>query len=70
MGERGIDRRRRDLFVQPALRDHVLQQGGMIFKLPGFVKLTNTEPFAAWFVVNGDATPDVVTGNVTLDIAS
>ena len=23
-------------------------------KLPGLVKLTNTEPFAAWFVVNGD----------------
>ena len=23
-------------------------------KLPGLVKLTNTEPFAAWFVVSGD----------------
>jgi len=28
------------------------------FKLPGLVKLTNTEPFAAWFVVSGDATAD------------
>ena len=27
-------------------------------KLPGLVKLTNTEPFAAWFVVTGDATAD------------
>ena len=24
----------------------------------GLVKLTNTEPFAAWFVVTGDATAD------------
>ena len=28
------------------------------FKLPGLGKLTNTEPFAAWFVVTGDATAD------------
>ena len=28
------------------------------FKLPGLVKLTNTEPFAGWFVVTGDATAD------------
>ena len=28
------------------------------FKLPAFLKLTNTDPFAAWFVVTGDATPD------------
>jgi len=27
-------------------------------KLPPFLKLTNTEPFAAWCVVTGDATPD------------
>ena len=27
-------------------------------KLPGLVNLTNTEPFAAWFVVTGDATAD------------
>ena len=27
-------------------------------KLPPFLKLTNTDPFAAWFVVTGDATPD------------
>jgi hypothetical protein len=24
---------------------------GQFFKLPGLVKLTNTKPFAAWFVV-------------------
>jgi len=29
-----------------------------LFKLPVFLKLTNTDPFAAWFVVTGDATPD------------
>ena len=29
-----------------------------IFELPVFLKLTNTEPFAAWFVETGDATPD------------
>ena len=26
--------------------------------MPGLAKLTNTEPFAAWFVVTGDATAD------------
>ena len=26
--------------------------------MPPFLKLTNTDPFAAWFVVTGDATPD------------
>ena len=26
--------------------------------LPGVVKLTNTDPFAAWFLITGDATPD------------
>ena len=31
---------------------------GRIFKLPVFLKLTNTDPFAAWSVVTGDATPD------------
>ena len=31
-----------------------------IFKLLVFLKLTNTGPFAAWFVVAGDATPDVI----------
>ena len=31
---------------------------GASFKLPGLLKLTNTEPFAAWFVVTGDATAD------------
>ena len=30
---------------------------GQFFKLPVFLKLTNTDPFAAWFVVTGDATP-------------
>ena len=30
------------------------------FKLSVFPKLTNTEPFAAWLVVTGDATPDVI----------
>ena len=28
------------------------------FKLPAFLKLTNADPFAAWFEVTGDATPD------------
>ena len=27
-------------------------------KLPELLKLPNTDPFAAWFVVTGDATPD------------
>ena len=27
-------------------------------KLPVFLKLTNTDPFAAWYVVTGDVTPD------------
>ena len=31
-----------------------------ISKSPGLVKLTNTEPFAAWFVVTGDATADEI----------
>ena len=26
--------------------------------LTPFLRLTNTDPFAAWFVVTGDATPD------------
>ena len=32
--------------------------GGAILKLPAFLKLTNTDPFAAWSVVTGDATLD------------
>ena len=32
----------------------------LVTKLPGLVKLTNTEPFAAWFVVTGDATADAI----------
>ena len=28
------------------------------FKLPVFLKLTNTDPFRKWFEVTGDATPD------------
>jgi len=32
--------------------------GGLIFKLPAFLELSNTDPFAAWFVLSGDATPD------------
>ena len=31
---------------------------GLILKLPEFLKLTTTDPFAAWFVVIGDATSD------------
>jgi len=31
---------------------------GPSLKLPVFLKLTNADPFAAWFVVTGDATPD------------
>ena len=42
------------------LRDQINRSGsspapGPILKL---LKLTNTDPFAAWFVVTGDATPD------------
>ena len=29
-----------------------------IFKIPAFLKLTDTDPFAVWFVVTGDATLD------------
>ena len=29
-----------------------------LFKLTAFLKLTNTDPFAAWFVVTEDATPN------------
>ena len=38
------------------------REGGVknFFKLPGLFKLTNTEPFAAWFVVTGDATVDEI----------
>ena len=28
------------------------------FKTPAFLKSTHTDPFAAWFVQSGDATPD------------
>ena len=28
------------------------------FKLPAFHKLTNGDPFAAWFTLSEDATPD------------
>ena len=31
---------------------------GQFLKLPALFKLTNTEPFAAWFAVTGNATPD------------
>ena len=41
------------------LTDAALQLvSGPIFKLPVSLKLTNTHPFAAWFEVTGDATPD------------
>ena len=36
---------------------------GPFFKLPPFPKLTNSEPFAAWFVVTGDAIPDGMVGS-------
>ena len=29
-----------------------------LLKFPAFLKLTNTDPFVAWVVVTGDATPD------------
>ena len=32
--------------------------GEHLFKLPAFLELANTDPFAAWFVVAGDVTPD------------
>ena len=31
---------------------------GHFFKLPPFLKLTNTDPFVAWLVLTVDATPD------------
>ena len=31
---------------------------GTCFKLPSLLKLTNADPFSAWFVVNGDAETD------------
>ena len=31
---------------------------GQFSKLPAFLEFTNTDPFAAWFVVIGDATSD------------
>ena len=33
-------------------------QGGQVSKWPVFLMLTNTDPFAAWFVVTGDVIPD------------
>ena len=40
------------------LGPHWPLQGALFFNLLNFLYLTNTEPFAAWFVVTGDATPD------------
>ena len=31
---------------------------GYFFKLLACIRFSNTDPFAAWFVVTGDATPD------------
>jgi len=40
---------------------HLLEElQGQFLKLPPFLELTNTDPFAAWFVVTGDATPDEI----------
>ena len=48
--------------VPPAMTSEVTTPPGPIFKkLPAFLKLTNTDPFAAWFVVTGDATPPLET---------
>ena len=38
--------------------DSERQVCGPFVKLPVFLKLINTDPFAAWFVVTEDATPD------------
>jgi len=35
-----------------------IEASAPMFKLPSSLKLTNTDPFVAWFVVTGDATPD------------
>ena len=40
---------------------------GQFFKLPTFLKLTSTDPFAAWFVVTGDATLDGIRGKMLLE---
>jgi hypothetical protein len=37
-----------------------VNQSAHIFELPVLVELTNTDPFAAWFVVIGDATADEI----------
>ena len=36
----------------------ITSTSAIFFELPVFLKLTVTDPFAAWFVVIGDATPD------------
>ena len=43
---------------------HAVQTMEQFLKLPGIFKLTNTERFAAWFVVSGDATADEIRGGV------
>ena len=35
-----------------------LLQASHLFRMPPFLKLTNTDPFAAWFAVTGNATTD------------
>jgi len=42
----------------PLARGVGLALEGALFKLPKLLESTNTDPFAAWFVVNTDATPD------------
>ena len=37
--------------------------------MPAFFKSTNTEPFAAWFAVTGDATPDGIRGRFLKPLA-
>jgi len=39
-------------------RGHDAPSLGERERFPPFLKLTNTEPFAAWFIVTGDVTPD------------
>ena len=60
-GERGTERDAPPT-ERPARHRRFLQRTPALdqfFKLPALLKLTNTDPFAAWFVVIGDTTPVV-----------
>ena len=42
---------------QPSRGQRFYVTVGTVFKLPSFLKLTTTDPFAAWRIVTEDATP-------------